>query len=141
MQRRGYISVLVLLVAMFAGGTWWLNHALATQEKEISLFVTTNEIKWTSKDGQSEIETYRWDPGTLVVHQGDQVRIRFYGVKGAEHPFIIDGYNLKGVVQRGKETDVTFRADQTGTFTIRCLTHYDVATHGPMEAYLTVLPK
>jgi hypothetical protein len=93
---------LALLVVFFGLTSWVLNDKLqvpgisaAADTRTLKLSIVTNEIKWTSPDGKQEIETYRWDPGTLVAHQGDSVVIEFYGVKGESHPFVIDGYNLK----------------------------------------------
>lgn len=103
--------------------------------------IVTNEIKWTSPDGKKEIEAYRWDPGTIVVHQDETVALEFYGIKGESHPFKIEGYNLSGKVERGKVETVTFVADKPGNFQIVCLTHPDMKHNGPMIANLVVLPK
>lgn len=86
-------------------------------------------------DGRWEVETYRWDPGTIVVNQGDIVTLEIIGINGKEHPFTIEGYDLSGVVMRGHLTRLTFTADKPGIFKISC------ATHQPsMQADLVVLP-
>ncbi len=84
--------------------------------------------KWT-------VETYRWDPSTIVVLRGDVVTLEIVGVNGKEHPFTIEGFNISDVVHRGQITRVTFTADTAGIFKITC------ALHVPsMTAQLVVLP-
>lgn len=83
-----------------------------------------------------ETEMYRWDPGTVVVQQGEQVTLYFWGVNGQEHPSSIEGYNLKFNVRRGRPTAVTFRASRTGVFRIVCHVHQP-----SMVAHLVVLPR
>ncbi len=91
-------------------------------------------LKEPNADGRWEVETYRWDPGTIVVNQGDVVTLEILGINGKEHPFTIEGYNLSDVVMRGQITRVTFTADKAGIFKITC------GVHSPsMQADLVVL--
>ena len=87
-------------------------------------------------DGTWTVETYRWDPSTIVVNQGDVVTLEIIGINGAQHPFTIEGYNLSDVVKRGQITRVTFTADKAGIFKIKCAVHLPT-----MQADLVVLPK
>ncbi|MFC4769186.1 hypothetical protein [Effusibacillus consociatus] len=146
----GKSLVLALSMVVLVGGATWMMNQVSGKEhvlpgsaavNSIKVSMVTNEIKWSSQDGKQMIEAYRWDPGFIVVNQGDRVVLEFYGVKGESHPFVIEGYNLKGHVGRGKIETVSFHADKPGTFQIRCLTHLDPKTHGPMVANLVVLPK
>lgn len=102
--------------------------------------VVTTEIKSAPK-GKPEIEVYRFDPGVLVVQEGDAVQITFYGVKGSVHPIEIPGYSIQTVIKRGEQQTVQFLADHPGYFKIICTAHPTVDKHGPMEATLIVLPK
>lgn len=79
-------------------------------------------------DGQWTVETYRFEPGTIVVNQGDVVTLEIVGINGKEHPFTIEGYNLSGVVKRGQITRVTFTADKAGIFRITCGAHLPTMT-------------
>ena len=91
-------------------------------------------IKKPDEKGRWEVSTYRWDPGTIVVNQGDRVTLEIIGINGNEHPFTIEGYWLNGVVRRGQLTRLTFTADKAGIFKIIC------RTHSPsMQADLVVL--
>jgi plastocyanin len=100
-------------------------------------WIVTNEIKTKLEDGK-EIEAYRWDPGFLTLEKGKPVTLHFYGVKGKEHPFVIEGLGVKGNVVKGKVTTVTFTPEKAGTYRIVCLTHPSVEKEGPMVGYLRV---
>lgn len=87
-------------------------------------------------DGKWETSTYRWDPGVIVVNQGDEVELKIFGVNGKEHPASIEGYVPSFKVMRGQLTTVSFKADKVGTFKIVCTAHLP-----SMEGYLMVLPR
>ena len=91
-------------------------------------------LKEPNADGRWEVETYRWDPGTIVVNQGDIVTLEIVGINGAAHPFVIEGYNVSGAIKRGEVTRVTFTADKAGIFKITCGVHLPT-----MQADLVVL--
>ncbi|MFD2672539.1 cupredoxin domain-containing protein [Marinicrinis sediminis] len=110
------------------------------QVEERVIHMVTGEFKTTTKDGKV-IEAYRWDPGTIVVKEGDQVTLNIWGVNGNEHPFYIEGMDVKGVVTKGNETTVSFHASQTGIYRLICQTHADRAHHGPMIGYIVVEPR
>ena len=80
-------------------------------------------LKPPDADGRWEVETYRFEPSTVVVNQGDIVTLEILGVNGKEHPFTVEGYDLAGVVKRGEISRVTFTADQAGIFRIMCAAH------------------
>lgn len=105
------------------------------QERTIEM--VTGEFKSTSADGKV-IETYRWDPGTIIVEKDQPVRLSIYGVNGTSHPFIIEGMDIKGEVKQGKQTIVTFTPTKEGTYRLICQTHSSIANGGPMIAYITV---
>lgn len=91
-------------------------------------------LKKPDDKGRWEVSTYRWDPGTIVVNQGDRVTLEIIGINGDEHPFTIEGYWITDVVRRGRITRVTFTADKPGIFKIIC------RHHAPsMQADLVVL--
>lgn len=101
-------------------------------------WIVTNEIKSPAKGDIPELEVYRWDPGFLTVNKGRPVTLHFYGVKGAEHPFIIQGLDVKGNVKKGQVTTVTFTPEKAGTYPIICLVHPTKEKNGPMVGYLRV---
>lgn len=85
-------------------------------------------------NGRWEVSTYRWDPGTIVVNEGDSVTLEIIGINGDDHPFTIEGYWLTGVVRRGQLTRLSFVADKPGIFKIICRKHAPA-----MQADLVVL--
>ncbi len=80
-------------------------------------------LKPPNEEGRWEVETYRFEPATVVVNEGDIVTLEILGVNGKEHPFTIEGYDVSGIVTRGAITRVTFTADQAGIFRITCAAH------------------
>ena len=79
-------------------------------------------------DGQWTVETYRFEPGTIVVNQGDVVTLEIVGINGKEHQFSVEGYDVAGVVKRGEITRVTFTANKAGIFRITCGLHLPTMT-------------
>ena len=91
-------------------------------------------LKKPDEKGRWEVSTYRWDPGTIVVNQGDRVTLEIVGINGDQHPFTIEGYWISDVVRRGQLTRVSFTADKAGIFKIICRKHAPA-----MQADLVVL--
>lgn len=91
-------------------------------------------LRKPDEKGRWEVSAYRWDPGTIVVNQGDRVTLEIVGINGDEHPFTIEGYWISDVVHRGRITRVTFMADKAGIFKIICRKHAPA-----MQADLVVL--
>jgi plastocyanin len=99
--------------------------------------MVTSEFSSKTEDGK-EIESYRWDPGTIVVQKGQDITLKIYGVNGKEHPFYIEGTDYKGVVQKGEETELTVRFDKEGTYRLICTAHHTLEQNGPMIGYIVV---
>lgn len=124
----------------------WFNGKTAIEEveqvatpphEEQTYHLVTTEFK--TRIGGKVLEVYRWDPGTLVVHKGDRVRLVLHGIHGKEHHFTLEGYNQSGTVKKGQSTVIQFEANQTGTFRLICHNHHQAENNGPMVAYITVL--
>ena len=80
-------------------------------------------LKPPDANGRWEVSTYRWDPSQVIVHQGDEVTLEILGVNGAEHPTVIEGYDISFTVKRGELTTVRLTADKPGVFEFRCGVH------------------
>jgi plastocyanin len=93
------------------------------------------ELKSPDASGRWEVSTYRWQPNQIIVNRGDEVTLEILGVNGAEHPAVIDGYDVGFTVKRGELTTVTFTADKAGVFEFRCGIHQPA-----MVGELIVLP-
>lgn len=142
LKKRSILLFVLIFVAIAAGSIWLLfsketvtTTAQGEQLREIHL--VTTEFKTKTEDGK-EIEAYRWDPGTIYVGKDEKVLLRLYGVNGHEHPFIIEGTDIKGVVKKGEETTVGFQLKEEGVYRLVCLTHPDMGSNGPMIANIVV---
>jgi len=118
-----------------AGDTTVFNQQIKKDIREIHM--VTGEFKTTLKNGQ-EIESYRWDPGTVILEKGEKVKLFISGINGEKHPFYIEGTNIKGTVKKGEETIVPLQFDKEGTFRLICEVHSDRSHNGPMIAYIVV---
>lgn len=98
----------------------------------------TAEFKMHMKDGK-QMETYRWDPGTIFLEKGEKVNLFISGVHGdEEHPYYIEGTDIKGTVTKGEQEVVPLQFDEEGTYRLICETHSDRDHSVPMIAYIVV---
>jgi nitrous oxide reductase len=88
-----------------------------------------------NEDGMWRARAYAWSADSIIVNQGDEVTLEFFGIHGDLHPGFIEGYDIAFAVRRGEITRVTFTADKAGIFKITCPAHLPT-----MEAQLVVLP-
>lgn len=141
-RRTLYFIGLIVFIAII--GSIWMNlkpdatPAIGGQNEQFrEIHLVTGEFKSNTDDGK-EIEAYRWDPGTIFLEKGEKVSLKILGVNGKEHPFIIEGTEIKGVVKKGEETLVPLQFDKEGTYRLICLTHPSAEHNGPMIAYIVV---
>lgn len=76
--------------------------------------------------GRWEVETYRWEPGLVVAHEGERLTLEILGVNGARHEAMVvspSGDQIPFVVTRGRLTRVRFEVDEVGTWRFVCSTH------------------
>lgn len=142
MNKKNFVrfgTILLCLIVSLTVWNWSKTKAAAAAGKRV-IHILAVEYKGTFPDGHpkagQKVEAYRWDPGTIVARQGEELELHFYGINGNSHDFTIEGYAINGKVMRGEETIVTLKADKSGLFHLVC------ATHPPrMTADLIVLPK
>jgi len=108
-----------------------------TNEDIREIHMVTGEFTTTTSDGK-EIEAYRFDPGTIFLKKGEKALLKIYGISGNEHPFIIEGTDIQGTVEKGKETVVPLQFENEGTYRLVCISHLDYTKNGPMIAYIVV---
>ena len=101
------------------------------------IHMVTVEFETTLESGK-ELEVYRWDPGTIYVQKDEHVELKIFGVNGQEHPFYIEGTNIKGTVKKGAETTVPLHFTERVVYRLICTTHADYENNGPMIAYIVV---
>ncbi|MFA9558539.1 cupredoxin domain-containing protein [Evansella sp. AB-rgal1] len=111
--------------------------SVAGKEEVREIHMITAEFSTKTNDGK-EIESYRWDPGTIFMKAGERVDLIIYGVNGEKHPFIIEGTDIKGTVKKGQETTVSLQFKEEGIYRLICPMHADKESSGPMIAYIVV---
>lgn len=104
---------------------------------DIVINMVTGEFTTTTADGK-KLEAYRWDPGTIVIPQDEDVTLSIFGVNGEEHPFYIEGTDIKGTVKKGEETVIPLHFKEEGTYRLICDTHSHDGQQVPMIAYIVV---
>ncbi len=94
-------------------------------------------IKEPDDSGRWQVSAYMFEPSTIVVNQGDEVTLNFFGVNGKEHSIHIDKYiENHFTMKRGELVSKTFVASESGIFQIHCQEH-----EPNMVGQLVVLPK
>lgn len=106
-------------------------------DKDITIDMVTGEFSTTTADGK-KIEAYRWDPGTIIIPQDEDVTLNIFGVNGDEHPFYIEGTDIKGTVKKGEKTAISLHFKEEGSYRLICDTHSHKGQHIPMVAYIIV---
>ena len=81
---------------------------------------------------------FAFEPATLDVQRGDTVTLHLESLD-VSHGLSIDGYDVNIQAEPGKGAEVTFVADQPGTFKFRCSVTCG-ALHPFMIGELTVEP-
>ncbi len=140
--KKKWAYTTLVCLAILVGGWYYLSqHAIPTfsgqQDKNYTIHMVTGEFKSKTEDGK-EIESYRWDPGTIHVPKNQEITLSIYGVNGHEHPFYIEGTKIKGTVKKGQETLVTVKFAEAGVYRLICEAHQDPVNNGPMIAYIVV---
>ncbi|MDB5194519.1 MAG: Blue (Type 1) copper protein [Parcubacteria group bacterium] len=81
-----------------------------------SITVTAPTVKSFTVTGSN----FAFAPSTMSVNKGDTVKIHFTN-SGGNHDFVIDEYNVRNsIIAGGQSADVTFVADNSGTFSYYC---------------------
>lgn len=134
----------LLMFSIFVASAFiWFNFqtkvtpAFNEEEQVREIHMVTGEFSTETEEGK-EIEAYRFDPGTIFLQKGEKVNLRIFGVNGDEHAFTIEGTDIKGKIQKGKETVIPLQFDKPGTYRLICITHKDIENNGPMIAYIVV---
>ena len=64
-----------------------------------------------------------WEPASVVAKKGDTVTLKLINRHADEHGYEIAAFNVKEVVDGNKTKDVSFKADRSGIFPIKCHLH------------------
>ncbi|MBB6638481.1 cupredoxin domain-containing protein [Cohnella thailandensis] len=131
------LALVVIIAGVYIG--WQQNKpAMATLDDSGTQVFNLVTGEFTSTVNGKQLEAYVFAPSTIPVKKGVPVELRITGVSGQSHPFVIEGLDIEGTVQKGKTTVVNFTPKEAGTYSIVCTTHSDPQTSIPMVGYLVV---
>jgi heme/copper-type cytochrome/quinol oxidase subunit 2 len=66
-----------------------------------------------------EASSYQFEPGVVRVNRGDRVTLELVSTD-VVHGLHIDGYNMQLSADPGQLRSITFTADRSGSFRMRC---------------------
>ncbi|MFC5406912.1 cupredoxin domain-containing protein [Cohnella soli] len=137
-QLYSVIAAVVILAGAYIG--WQQTKPTAagvTSDVPQVLQMVTGEFS-AQLDNGKKIESYQFSPSSVYAKKGQPVELRLSGINGQSHPFVIEGQDIKGTINKGKTTVVRFTPKESGVFAIVCQTHADPKDGGPMVGYLIV---
>ncbi|MGD6789683.1 cupredoxin domain-containing protein [Sutcliffiella horikoshii] len=145
MIKKSFLITVVLCIIAGLGGWYVVNKGgvpttgKPSEEENLVFNMITSEFKTKLDDG-TEIEAYRFDPGTITVPKGKEITLSIFGVNGSEHPYSIEGTDINGVIKKGEETLINVSFDKAGVYKLICSTHSHHNGHHspPMVAYIYV---
>ncbi|WP_307335763.1 cupredoxin domain-containing protein [Metabacillus malikii] len=139
-DKKWLVFIVIVLILSSSFLYYYMERSTTTfsETDEVSTLeyhMVTGEFSTTTKDGE-KIEAYRFDPGTIIVPKGEKVTLHIFGVNGEEHPFYIEGADIRGIVKKGEETTVPLYFKEEGTYKLICDAHSQNGTK--MIAYIVV---
>ena len=78
-----------------------------------------NQATPTERFFHVDAESFAYSPAVLTVNPGDRVTIELASTD-VVHGLYVDGYDLNIVADPGQPAKLTFIADKSGTFRLRC---------------------
>lgn len=64
-----------------------------------------------------------WEPPSVIAKKGDVVKLKLINRHAEEHGYEIPAFGVKEVVDGNKTKDISFTADKSGIFPIKCHLH------------------
>jgi heme/copper-type cytochrome/quinol oxidase subunit 2 len=77
-----------------------------------------------------EASQYAYDPNIIEVNQGQRVTLELSSAD-VVHGIYLDGYDLEVAADPGQKNSLSFIADQSGSFSLRCS-----VTCGPLHPFM-----
>lgn len=142
------IAILALLLGASALAIVSMQTQVSGRTQRFKIIMGEGEVI-AEIQGEDQLtgEYHRWEPGTIVVHQGDRVILEIVNPRKNVHSFILPdfGVDTGRLEPRGGSATIEFVADKSGVFQYLCGTPHDHALglcdpdHGTMVGYLVVL--
>lgn len=119
MKTKNLFKIIPLLFIFSLSSCFAQEHNHAAHKNSDS----SNKRSFTLVNYQFE-SSRQWLPGTIVVYQGETVEIKLVNEAASGiHGFAIPAYNIQQNVEKGQEETVSFVADKTGLFEMKCHIH------------------
>lgn len=137
-----FLTAVIVFAAAFLGYFFLKQGDLpvSTQQSNNSIReidMITIEFHTKTKDGK-ELVIQRWDPGTIFMEKGEKVNLYISATNGEDHPFHIEGTDIKGTVKKDGTTVVPLQFEEEGTYRLICDTHAHRDHSIPMIGYIVV---
>ncbi len=113
-MKNNALILLVMILILLVGPQLVLAQTEEPQERVITI----------------EASKFSYKPEIIEVNKGDRVTIRLISTD-VHHGLYIDGYELETNTKPGEEGRITFVANKTGKFAMRCS-----VTCGPFHPYM-----
>jgi nitrosocyanin len=81
------------------------------------------EVNLTIVNVVSPQDVKIWEPTSIMAKKGDKVTLRLINKHADEHGYEIAAFGVKEVVAGDKTSTVSFTADKSGVFPIKCHLH------------------
>ncbi|MDZ4229496.1 MAG: cupredoxin domain-containing protein [Patescibacteria group bacterium] len=115
MNNLKYLIGLVIVAALIYGGVMYSKKPAETKPAE-PIMIDEAGVKVFNVSGAN----FRFDPVTITVKKGDQVKIIFESLD-MQHDLDIDEFDVNSpVIPAGESSEIEFTADQVGEFEYYC---------------------
>jgi len=111
-MKKNLLLIILIIVVI---STFMFLRSKNSKQSNVSIDIY-GPVKEFTINGSS----FKYDPSTISVNKGDEVRITFKNIDG-NHNLIIDGYEVSSkILSSGREDTFEFIADKLGNFQFYC---------------------
>lgn len=123
-MNKKYLSLLSgLFLALVLAGAGCSSTPSETKQNDVSENTQEQQVPevYTNETKEFTIAASNWkfDPGTIVVKQGDKVKIKITSTD-VKHSFMLKDYNINVQLEPNQTQTIEFTADKSGVFQFRC---------------------
>lgn len=133
------LTIVLILAALIIGMSLLMNQNSAPSQSSTDNSTTVATTTSSDTSGKTFTITgsdFSFSPSNITAQKGDRIKIIFVNSVG-NHNLVIDEFGVATpIIRGGKQADIEFTADKTGTFKYYC----SVGEHRAlgMEGTLTV---
>ncbi|MDP3990923.1 MAG: cupredoxin domain-containing protein [Candidatus Nealsonbacteria bacterium] len=115
-------TILILIIAALTGiGGYFILQGGSQQATEENTSVSEGRTTVVAKEFTIEGSEYSFNPDSISVNAGEQVRVIFKNVGGAVHNFVIQDLGIgTGTIGPGQTDTVEFTAPIAGAYVFIC---------------------